>query len=126
MHRSDGFTLVEVLVTIALFGIVAMGLAGGFIMQIRSNTQSALRVQAIAAAQQVLDRLRTEDPSTFPATGSSAPENVTLDGKTFSVTVSYCQVTSFCIATTTRHLRAVVSYKNRKVYEVDTVFSQLK
>jgi prepilin-type N-terminal cleavage/methylation domain-containing protein len=121
-----GFTLIEVIVAIGLFGIVAMGLAGGFVSQMKTNNENAIRIQAISAAQQVLDSLRVEDPASFPPTGSDAPRNITVSGRVFSVVVSYCSISSLCPATTTRHLRASVTYKGKKRYEVDTVFSQLK
>ena len=103
-----------------------MGLAGGFVMQLKANNDNAIRIQAISAAQQVLDGLRVSDPSTFPTTGSDAARNVQIAGRTFSVVVTYCAITSLCTAVTTRHLRASVNYKGKKRYEVDTVFSQLK
>lgn len=121
-----GFTIIEVLFAITLFSIVSMGLAGGFVMQLKTNNDNAIRIQAISAAQQVLDNLRVSDPASFPPTGSDAPRNISVAGRTFSVVVTYCAIPSLCTAATTRHLRASVTYKGKKRYEVDTVFSQLK
>jgi prepilin-type N-terminal cleavage/methylation domain-containing protein len=123
---EKGFTLIEVLVAITLFSIVSMGLAGGFVMQMKANNDNAIRIQAISAAQQVLDSLRVSDPSTYPTTGSDSPRSISIAGRIFSVVVSYCAIPSLCTAVTTRHLRAAVTYKGKKRYEVDTVFSQLK
>jgi prepilin-type N-terminal cleavage/methylation domain-containing protein len=121
-----GFSLIEVIVSISLFSIIGMGLAKGFIMQMKSNNDSAIRIQAISAAQQVLDRLRTEDPASLPSGGSAAAETVSIAGRNYSVVISYCVISAYCTATTTRHIRATVSYRNSKRYEVDTVFSQLR
>jgi len=135
IHRSEstnlrfserGFSLIEVLVSISLFSIIGMGLAKGFIMQMRSNNESAIRIQAISAAQQVLDRIRTVDPASLPTGGSAAAETVSISGRNYSVVISYCAISAYCTAATTRQLRAVVSYRNIKRYEVDTVFSQLR
>jgi prepilin-type N-terminal cleavage/methylation domain-containing protein len=124
--KQHGFTLIEVLISVALFSIVAMGLAGGFVLQLRTNNDNAIRIQSISAAQYVLDELRVQDPSAFPLTGSDTPRNISISGRTFQVTVTYCAISSLCSAVTTRHLRATVMYKGKKRYEVDTVFSQLK
>ncbi len=121
-----GFSLLEVLVAITLFSIVSMGLARGFIMQMKSNTDSEIRAQSLSAAQYVLDRLRTVDPASLPSSGSAAPETVSISGRNYSVTIRYCALASYCIAATTRHLRATVSYQNKQRYEVDTVFTQLR
>lgn len=123
---SNGFTLIEVLIAMALFSIVAMGLAGGFILQLRTNNDNAIRIQSISAAQFVLDEMRVRDPASFPSTGSDAARNVIISGRTYQVIVSYCAISTLCPAPTTRHLRATVMYRGKKRYEVDTVFSQLK
>jgi prepilin-type N-terminal cleavage/methylation domain-containing protein len=124
--REEAFSLLEVLVAITLFSIVSMGLARGFIMQMRSNTDSEIRAQALSAAQFVLDRLRTVDLASLPSSGSATPEIIAISGRNYSVIISYCSLSSYCIAATTRHLRASVSYQNEKRYEVDTVFTQLR
>lgn len=123
---QGGFSLIEVLVSISLFSIIGMGLAKGFIMQMRSNNDSAIRIQAISAAQQVLDRIRTTDPASLPTGGSAVAETVTVSGRNYSVVITYCAISAYCTAVTTRHIRAAVSYRNSKRYEVDTVFSQLR
>lgn len=125
-NRDQGFTIIEVLVAITLFSIVSMGLAGGFVMQLKTNNDNAIRIQAISAAQQVLDSLRVSDPASFPSAGDDTARNISVAGRVFSVVISYCAIPSLCTAATTRHLRASVTYKGKKRYEVDTVFSQLK
>ena len=121
-----GFTLLEVLVAMMLFSAVSIGLAKGFILQLKSNSNSEIRSQAIQAAQVVLDRMRTQDPATFPTSGQGASESVAVAGRNYTVSVRYCVKAAFCPTSTTRHLRATVNYRGAKRYEVDTVFTQLR
>ena len=92
-------------------------------------TKTEKKSQGIYAAQKVLDELRAEDPSTFPSTNTSdSPVNVTVGERTYSVVVTYCSNSNFCPSTSsddTRHLKAVVSFNNKQVYEIETVFTKL-
>jgi type II secretory pathway pseudopilin PulG len=121
-----GFSLLEALFAVTLLGIVAMAISRAFVAQARANTQSEIRSEAVQAAQQVLDRLRTVDPASLPASGSQTPENIVVGNRTYSVVVAYCLESAFCSAATTRHIRATVNYRSVKRYEVDTVFAQLR
>lgn len=61
-HR--GFTLVEVMVTLFIIGIGALGVAGLQLAAMRSNQSAFLRSQATLAAYALVDRMRTE-PAAF-------------------------------------------------------------
>lgn len=126
MRGEQGFSILEVLVSVGIFSVFALAVAQTFVYQMKTNSGSEIRSQAVQAAQLVFDRMRTEDASAMPTTGSSAPETVTVDGRPFVVTVSYCKIAAYCTTTTIRHLRAEVSYLNKKRYEVDTVYAQLR
>ncbi len=61
-HR--GFTLVEVVVTLFIIGIGALGVAGLQLAAMRSNQSAFLRSQVTLAAYALVDRMRAE-PAEF-------------------------------------------------------------
>ncbi|MCO6431663.1 MAG: type II secretion system protein [Deltaproteobacteria bacterium] len=125
-RRDNGFSLLEVLFSMGMFSVAALALAQAFTVQLTFNTSNEMRSEAIMAAQQVLDEVRVEDPSSLPTSGSDAPTSVTIGKRTYVVVLSYCTNGSMCNSTTLRHLRAVVSYRGDEVYSVETVYAQLR
>ena len=124
--REKGFTLIETIVALGVFGVASAAIANGFIMQMRTNNQNTQRGESIAAAQFVLDQQRVIDPISMPASGTSAPQNVTVGSHTYSVTITYCAVPAYCVSPNVRHLRVNVSYQTVLRYSVDTVYAQLR
>lgn len=125
MKKQSGFTLLEVMVSMVLFGMVSATMAPIFTSQIRYNTRSERKTAAIEAAQQILDELRGEDPSTFPGAGAETTHNITIDQKNLTVIVSYCRNVTHCTINS-RHLTAEVYLSNEKIYSVETVFTKLQ
>jgi type II secretion system protein I len=126
VKKESGFTLLEVLVAMTIFSLAAVGMAQAFVTHLKANNTSEIRSQATHAAQLVLDQLRTVDPALLPSTGNGSAETVAVNNRAFSVVVQYCADSSLCPSSSTRHLRAKVSYRNAEVYRVDTVFTQLR
>jgi len=124
-NKELGFTMLEVLISMVLFGIVSAAMAQAYISQMQANTRSETRSQAVQAATRILDFTRTLDPATLPTSGSGSPEIVVVNGKSFSVTLVYCRVAALCTANS-RNITAEVYYRSKKVYEVSTVFAQLR
>lgn len=124
--NQKGFTLLEVMITMVIFGIVAASMASAFAAQAWFNTRSESRSEAVAAAQQVLDQLRFEDPASLPESGSDDPVDVTVGNHTYQVVVSYCTVPSFCTTANNRHIQVDVSYYDTVRYSVQTVFTRLQ
>jgi type IV pilus assembly protein PilV len=58
--NGRGFTLVEVMVTLFIIGIGALGVAGLQLAAMRSNQSAFLRSQATLAAYALVDRMRAE------------------------------------------------------------------
>jgi type II secretion system protein I len=58
-RRSGGFTLVEVLVALVLFAIVASGLAAFAVQSIRRTSDTRAATGAVLLAQQQLEDLRS-------------------------------------------------------------------
>jgi type II secretion system protein I len=124
-HQS-GFTLLEVLVSLALFAIASATVSSAFSMHLRANDTADKRSGAITAAQHVLDRLRTEDPSDMPDSGSDAPETVTVEEHSFTVTINYCVDSGYCISDNIRMISILVELNGETQYQVDTVYAQLR
>jgi prepilin-type N-terminal cleavage/methylation domain-containing protein len=61
--RNDGFTLMELLVAVALFGLIAAGLAQTLVAAQQSRAGSARWLHATALAEERLERLRAGDRS---------------------------------------------------------------
>ena len=124
-NSARGFTMLEVLVSMVLFGIVSIGMTKAYIAQMHVNTMSETRSQAVQAAIRVLDFTRTLDPATLPNSGSSSAQTIVINNKSFAVKLFYCRVPALC-SVSSRNITAQVSFKNKKVYEVSTVFAQLR
>ena len=126
MQCNKGFTLLEVLFSLAIFTIVIAGIPNFFNTQAQLNERSEIRTEAIAAAKIQLDALRLEDPASLPSSGSDDPIEIEIDNKTFDVITHYCENASFCDTNRNRHIRIEVEYKDEVRYEVETVFTQLR
>ena len=83
-----GFTLLEVMVALMVFSIAAAGVMPVFLSQLKYNTGSEERSEAIAAAQYVLDEMRLEDPTLMEEEGTRAAITVTVNGHDYVVTPS--------------------------------------
>lgn len=124
LQTEQGFSLVEVLAALTILTITLGFAAPIFIGQRVNNLNSEIRTGAVAASQQVLDRLRRTDPSGLPSTGSTT-ETPTVMGYTYQARIYYCETSSYC-DTTTRQLRVEVNYNGKTVYNVETVYTQFR
>ena len=61
---QQGFTLIEVLVTVIIMAVGLLGVAGLQLAGMRSNHSAFLRTQATIAAYDLIDRMRA-DPQAF-------------------------------------------------------------
>jgi prepilin-type N-terminal cleavage/methylation domain-containing protein len=58
---SKGFTLIEVIVTVSILGIISISVISLFTNSINANRRSALKTKAITAAQNKIESIRNED-----------------------------------------------------------------
>lgn len=126
IRSSTGFTLLEMLIAIAIFSIGALAMAQVFATNITLNTQSERRTEAIEAAQQYLDSLRVEDPSTWLAEGAGDAQEITVNGHHYTIEPTFCARDSYCTSRNIRQLSLVVKKNGQPYYEIETVFTQLK
>ena len=128
--KVKGFSLLEVLVSVSLLGVITSTFTAGTMMMTRMVTDAEAKSKGILAAQQVLDEMRILAPSELPSTHiSDSPINVIVEGTTYSVLRTYCAVSTYCPPTSsaeTRHIKITVSKDNEQVYEVETVFTEFE
>jgi len=118
-------SLVEALLAIVILGMALASVTQAFMTQRKVNEMNELRSGAEAAAQQVMERLRREDPASMPSSGASSPETIVVDGRGYQVVTRYCLDAGYCGAGS-RHLRLEVSFAGRSLFDVETVYTQLR
>ena len=126
-RRSEGaFSMMEVLASLLVFSVGAMGVATTFVSQMAINTKSEVRSGAIIAVNQVLDELRVSSVNALPTSGRQFVRSVTVGTRAFDVYVTYCRQNEYCTSSSVRQLHAEARLKGSMRYEVDTVFAQLR
>lgn len=124
-RRQQGVSLLEVLVSTFIFLSAMAAFSPALLGTINKHNVTMYKTGAYQVAQQQLDALRQQNISALPNTGTQGPVNVMQDGRSYQVYTTYCAQTSFCASSSTRGISVSVYYKNNKVYEVETVFTQL-
>jgi prepilin-type N-terminal cleavage/methylation domain-containing protein len=66
-EKEQGFTLIEILVSITIFSFAVLGLAVGTVTLTRTNADSHLRAAAINVAQARLEELKAMNSATLAA-----------------------------------------------------------
>ena len=122
---NKGFSLIEAIIAVAILGILMAGVIPGFMSNLQTNDQNERRSEAVNLAQQTLETLRRTDMSSLPMQGSSSAETA-QNSRTYTVVTSYCKVASYCAQNSARHLTVEIRYQGKKVYEVETVYTNLR
>lgn len=125
---SRGFTLVEALVAIAILGLTGLAVLPAFMSHLDANTRSELRSDAIGAVHQRMEWLRLQDPDDMPTGGSPDSQFVTIGGREYEVRTHYCLRSEYCPPGSpgSRHLTVEIYFEERKIYDVETVYTQLR
>jgi type IV pilus assembly protein PilV len=58
MHKQQGFSLLEVLVTLVIVSFGLLGIAGALVNGMKNNQSSTARTQATVLANDIIDRMR--------------------------------------------------------------------
>ena len=124
VKSEKGFTLIEALVAMGFFAFVSAFMAPAFILHLKTNTVSEQRNGAIAIAQQILEELRSGDPSAMPNSGTQN-QTRTLDSRTYSIDTIYCATATYCTSRS-RHIGIKVSYQGKVVYQLETAYAKLR
>ncbi len=99
--QHNGFTLVEILITVLILSIGLLGLAGLQVRSMKQNHNSYLRTQATILAYDIIDRMRA-NPSAVTATVTDyvAKGAYTVTTSSTPFTVSAPTATAGCTTTT--------------------------
>ncbi|MEG2093905.1 MAG: type II secretion system protein [Lachnospiraceae bacterium] len=99
-HKNAGFSLVEILVSVVILAIIVGPLLHSFVTAARVNSKARSSMQASAAAQNIMEQLKSEDITDFAAAGFTKVldavdtkkytyekmyTGVVVDGKTYKV-----------------------------------------
>ncbi len=122
---NKGFSLIEAVIAVAILGVLMAGVIPAFIGNLNINDQSERRSEAVVLAQQTFETLRRGDMASLPMSGSSTETNL-LNGRSYKVTTYYCLVALYCKQGSSRHLTVEVQVSGKKVYEVETVYTNLR
>ena len=120
-----GFTLVECLIAVAILGVALTSLMPSFLDFMDANSHSESRSDAVAAAQQIMESLRRQDPAGWPSTGSSTAEVVEINNREFEVVKTYCLSSQYC-GSASRHIVVEVSFGGKVLYSVESVYTRLQ
>ncbi len=66
--RRHGFSLIEVMVTLAIVSVAALGMASLQVVAVRSNNSALLESQAATAAQDLIERIRANPTGNYSTT----------------------------------------------------------
>ena len=127
-QRENGVSMIEVMASLVMVGLVVSGIGPGFLTHIKYNNEAEIRSGAYNAAQAILDDLRLIDPAFLPTSGSDDPVGINYGNRTYSVVASYCEEPTYCDGGSNplRFISLDVSYQGDVVYEVDTIYTQLR
>ena len=123
-QRTQGFTLAEMIVAISILGIILTTVVSAFLGNNAINTRTEQNGQAAVAVQRVIDGIRSTDPASLPSSGSSVPTTVTIGGRAYAVTLTYCSPATYC-TTNARQIKADVTLNGAKIFTVETVFTSV-
>lgn len=119
-----GFTIIEAIIAVAVIGIIVVGVLPIFINYARINTESEFRTGAVTAAQQVMDRLRSEAFTSWVDSGTVQSIDTSL--RSYDVTITYCTPELTLCQSGSRHVRLEVANSGRTYYTVESVFSRFE
>ncbi len=127
-NRSNeaALSLIEAFAALFVVSFSALPFAYAYQTHFDFNTKSEHQSGAALAAQIVLDKLRAEDFTIIPRSGNGPTEQVKIGRANYSVQLGYCKMGKYCTSNSVREIRCTVLLNGNKVYEVDTVYSQLR
>ena len=122
--RTAGVTLIEVLVSIIIVGIITIAVLSTMSSAFKLNNDAEMATQAAFLAQDKLDALKLLDPATLPTSGQDT-STVTSNNRSYAVTVRYCVTFSYCL-NKSRDVVIEISASNKLLFTGETVFTQVK
>lgn len=123
-RKSNGFSVIEVMCSLGIFGVLSLGLTTSLISNLKTNTRNQVKTEALQIARMTLDNYRVSEVVNLPTTGD-VTSTQTIGNRTYDITVSFCVNDAYC-ASEMRHLIITVKGSGTTYAEIETVFTQLK
>ena len=125
MNNNNGLTLMEALAAMIMVTVLIVSIIPALVSFTHINQKSEWRSGAVDVAELLLEKYRTQKVGDIlPTTAESQTETINMGGVDYEAKTFFCQTISFCDNETT-HIKVEVSYNNEKLYEVETVFTNL-
>lgn len=131
-HRETGFTLVEVMVSLLILLAALGGIVPLFLTSKLQVINNEIETGGIAVSQTLIDELRQAPISSLPLNntfttlpGGEDISTITYLGKNYSPRIIYCQNNDPICNAETRKIKIEVSFNDRLVHEVETVYTNI-
>jgi prepilin-type N-terminal cleavage/methylation domain-containing protein len=124
VKTKKGLTFVEIVVSLAILGVILSFVVQSFVGYLQTNTSSEVRSQAVYLAQRELEDLRNQDPRSLPTTGQ-VERSQPYASRTYMIRRIFCAQAALCNSGS-RHIRVEVVWNGRTVYAAETVYTQLR
>lgn len=121
---TSGVTLIEVLVTMLLVGVISVTILSSMSSTFAMNSDAERRIDAVLVAQNKMDEVKRLDPASLPSSGSKN-ETVTVKGRDYLVTLRYCTTPVYCL-NSNRQVAIDVKYANKLMFTGESVFTQVR
>ena len=132
--QNQGFTLVETLVGMIMFGSVVGATLPVMMAYTLKTIDNDVKLGAVAVSQQVMDELRQSNATSLPASGvkqvlpsGASTAAMVFKNKTYSIKITYCNNATLCDSTT-RQIMVDAYHGSRPepVFSLETVYTQIK
>ena len=135
-RKSQGFSLIESLVSLLIFVITFSLAAPLFVAQQKSNINNEIRTGAVSLSQQVLDNLRLEKNLTL---GKINENNISSLGKEYNYNQFVCTDkpslntdnsvscdTTVDVSNPMRYILLQIEYNEETIYTVETIYTNIQ
>jgi type IV pilus assembly protein PilV len=93
-HRIQGFSMIEVLVSVVIVSLGMLGIAGALLSSTRSATSSYLQQQAVQSAYDIIERMRANDSQASIVGGPYTAALGPAPGTTVAAPTPNCSTTA--------------------------------
>ncbi len=119
-----GFTLIEIMVAIAIFAIVITTATSSINSYQKLNHGGEIRSEASQAAQSIIDQIRGIDVKSLPTSGDGTPVEITMNSnRMYSVETIYCTNSSICNSPSVRQIAVEVYHRDALAYTTEVIFT---